>query len=593
MIEFNAQTGGRYVYVDDVLNLQDLALVFSHIFDECDNFIISGCEVSGSSIGAGYVYLNGKIRHFSGASGITKWPQYLYESNTTESVNYASGHAKVGRNVYGVSVGSTVPTTADALTGKAPASLTVAQSGGTLMKDAFFGKYALVLNPSNLSQALNSSLKINGDLEVTGNVRSLKNRYRIVESLAAFDAYFNNGSLTLQTQYDSSNNVYKLAMENGVGFNAYVNGTSVAQIGEDGVALPGYVQASIGVLGSVGIESNDICNRTEATNTAGLNVNMVGYNGGLQYYRNTIIGNGKGKEIVSVNGQRQSVKIDGTVTVAPSSATEGIVVLADKAKDDTSIQKTITWRDSNQATMGNIGYANSTDAIFQIKNTLAGISIYGGSNSYVDLGPAIKENGQALSQKYVLSTNFNSTVSTLATKADTYDKSQSDARFSQLANGFNDYVTVGKIEKNTLCDQIGAATTDDLTKYAALSNCLSDMATNDAKKAAIRNNIGVYSKSEAQGKLKDTGWIKILEIGLYARQIGNIVYVQGVIRRTYTTGQTVFTLPNTIDPPTFEVGYCGDPWMIYRIYAGSRDCHVTWRGNCGNDAVGFTLTYMV
>ncbi len=47
MKEFIAQTGGRYTYADDLENLQELALAFSQIFDDCDNFILSGCEVSG------------------------------------------------------------------------------------------------------------------------------------------------------------------------------------------------------------------------------------------------------------------------------------------------------------------------------------------------------------------------------------------------------------------------------------------------------------------------------------------------------------------------------------------------------------------
>lgn len=52
MKEFTSQTGGRYTYIDDIMNLQNLALAFTSIFDECDNFIISGCQVSGTSISA-------------------------------------------------------------------------------------------------------------------------------------------------------------------------------------------------------------------------------------------------------------------------------------------------------------------------------------------------------------------------------------------------------------------------------------------------------------------------------------------------------------------------------------------------------------
>lgn len=413
MNEFNAQTGGRYVYVDDVLNLQDLALAFGRVFDECDNFIISGCEVSGSSIGSGYVYLNGKIRHFSGASGITTWPQYLYENNSTESVHYASGNTKIGRNIYGVSIGSSVPNTTDALTGSIPVSMTITQSGGTQMKDAFFGKYALVLNPANLSQVLNGTLKIDGDLEVTGNVRSLKNRYRIVEAQAAFDAFFNN-NLILQTQYDTSKNTYALSMEDGIGFKASINSVAVAQITNDGMTLPGRIQASLGILGNVGVANTGIYNHTEATDTATLNINMVGYNGENGYFRNTLIGNGKDAAILSIDGKNQTAQIAGSMIVSSGAVADKIIIKTDKKKTDVSVLKTVTWKDANQETMCCLGYSDNTDCVLRLTNNLAGISIYGASNSYVDLGPSIRENGQALIDKYLQISSFNSQIAAYA-----------------------------------------------------------------------------------------------------------------------------------------------------------------------------------
>ena len=143
MKEFNAQTGGRYTYVDDIINLQELALAFASLFTDCDNFIVSGCEVTGSTISEGFVYLNGKLRKFSGATGIGTWPQYIYESNKTESVAYASGADKVGRNNYGCTIGSSVPTTPDVLTNAVPAYILIPKSGGKRLKEAFFGKYSL------------------------------------------------------------------------------------------------------------------------------------------------------------------------------------------------------------------------------------------------------------------------------------------------------------------------------------------------------------------------------------------------------------------------------------------------------------------
>ncbi|MEB3373808.1 hypothetical protein SFC43_13140 [Bacteroides sp. CR5/BHMF/2] len=66
MKEYVADTGGRYTYVDDILNLQELALSMTAIFRGCDDFIISGCEITGNAISPGYVWINGKIRYFEG-----------------------------------------------------------------------------------------------------------------------------------------------------------------------------------------------------------------------------------------------------------------------------------------------------------------------------------------------------------------------------------------------------------------------------------------------------------------------------------------------------------------------------------------------
>ena len=82
-------------------------------FDDCDNFSISGCVVASGAVSAGYIFLNGKLRYFPGAIGITSWPQYIYELNSTESVPYESGDSKVGRNTYGCAIAKSVPVKQD------------------------------------------------------------------------------------------------------------------------------------------------------------------------------------------------------------------------------------------------------------------------------------------------------------------------------------------------------------------------------------------------------------------------------------------------------------------------------------------------
>ncbi len=61
MKEYVAETGGRYTYSDDILNLQELTLSLSAIFDGCSDFIISGCEIEGPRVSPGYVWLGAGV----------------------------------------------------------------------------------------------------------------------------------------------------------------------------------------------------------------------------------------------------------------------------------------------------------------------------------------------------------------------------------------------------------------------------------------------------------------------------------------------------------------------------------------------------
>ena len=63
---------------------------------------------------------------------------------------------------------------------------------------------------------------------------------------------------------------------------------------------------------------------------------------------------------------------------------------------------------------------------------------------------------------------------------------------------------------------------------------------------------------------------------IYARQIGNIVSIQGTLKTNHSG--TVFTLPNLIDAPKYDVSFCivpsyNDPWTC-KIPAGKK--YVLW-----------------
>lgn len=115
MKEYIAETGGRYTYSDDILNLQELALSMSAVFDGCSDFIISGCEIEGPRVSPGYVWLGGKVRRFDGCADAV-YPYYIYEINRHESVVYANEVNKRGRTCYLCAGAKAVPDTVDPVT---------------------------------------------------------------------------------------------------------------------------------------------------------------------------------------------------------------------------------------------------------------------------------------------------------------------------------------------------------------------------------------------------------------------------------------------------------------------------------------------
>lgn len=588
MKEFSAQTGGRYTYVDDIINLQELALAFGELFDECDNFIVSGCAVSGTSIGSGYVYLNGKLRYFSGATGISQWPQYIYESNKKESVAYASGSDKVGRTIYGCACGPTVPTTVDGVTGHTPVALSITQSGGLLMKDAFIGKYALLLNPAKGTQTVNGVVKFSNDINISGLLAALGDMEIKSGNTSCRVGYNSSHNLTIKSQTDNGNN-YSVVMKDGVGIEFYVNGALKMTIGTD-ITFHASYNANSSTSGSIKTSATHIHNASTATDSGELNLNMIGYNGGNTYFRNTYIGNGKGKAIISVKGSDSSVLISGATTIA-SDGLEGIVLLASLPKTNTALQKSIIWKDSNKDVMASIGYLDAANQIFSIVNNVSDIVITGATS--VSIGPAIKEDGVLLSQKYALSSAVNKALSLKANIKDVYSASGADNTFAKKASGFSQFITSTNTQAK-LRSQIGALGSSDLNGYAVKSQCLADMATSEANKKKIRDNIGAAAVGDFQTKLRDSGWIMI-KSGLYVRQIGNIVSVQGNLRTVHSG--TVFSIPNSIDPPAHAVyqscSFSNNRNWTVSIKANTRQCKVIYcSGSCGN-TTDFSLTYMV
>lgn len=586
MKEFSAQTGGRYTYADDLENLQDLALAFAQIFDDCDNFIVSGCEISGNSISAGYVFLNGKFRYFSGATGLTSWPQYIYEANSTENMPYESGGSKVGRNIYGCAIAKTVPVKQDELTGKALQSIAIPSTGGLRMKDAFIGKYALLLNPASGSQTVNSVVNFAKALNANGNFTANKN---VIIKSGAIKTEFSYSASTLNVKYTGTANNYRLSLIDGIGFRFYVNEVLIATIGASSITFGKPIAASEGAFGGLILTENQIYQGT-ANAVSEIGINIHGYNGGDTQFRNTNIGNGKGKIILNVTGADGSVNMFG-VTKIEAGASDGLILKANTPKENNSLTNAISWRDSADIVMARIGFLNTTDQVFSISAPSYNIHLVG--HATVNIGPAIMENGKLLSEKYVLATNFMTELSKKANTKDVYTTTQANEKFAVKSGGLSQFVSEAVTAANCRA-HIGAIGSNELKSYAKLSSCLSDMATSEALKKQIRNNIGAAGVGDFQPKLADSGW-KWIKDSLYVRQIGNIVCIQGSTKTVHSG--TVFTIPNTIAAPShavkYSVAFSNKKVWVCKIAAGQRACTVVYCDGSCEKSTEFSITYMV
>ncbi|NDV63934.1 hypothetical protein [Bacteroides sp. 224] len=588
MKEFAAQTGGRYTYVDDVLNLQNLALAFSSIFDGCDNFIVNGCKVSGTTISDGYIYINGKLRYFQGATGCT-WPQYIYESNKTESVAYASGTDKVGRNIYGCAIGKSVPTVLDPLTGAIPQYISISASGGKQMKDALFGKYALVLDPSAGTQDVKGIVNFLNKVNSKGTIQT-EDRAIVKSGNSVGQIFYEGTNLIIQSQI-SNGPVYKIALSNDNGFLFSINNNAIFSANGQLVSFKKPIASDSGKFGNIKNTGNNLYNDGVPTDSGSLYVNYLGYNGGNQYYRNTYIGNGKSGVILGIDGKTSLATLNGQLNISGSQAA-GLILKSSFAKSNNSLQKIVSWVDSSSSQVAYIGYNSTTDKIFEIYNSLANISIKG--LEAVNLGPVIMENGAKLSDKYALKNDVSLEFKKYAKADGVYSTTDADKRFAAINGGFSQFIST-TVLKSTLRSQIDAVSMDDvIKKVPELSKLLSDMASTEDAKKKICSNIGATYGGDFQPKMKDSGWVKITS-DLYVRQIGNIVSIQGYVTTIHSN--TLFIIPNTIDPPTYAVAFStvvssySGQWRCH-IDANSRNCIVDYCNNHGV-RIPFSITYMV
>jgi hypothetical protein len=488
MKEYIAETGGRYTYSDDVLNLQELALSMSAIFDDCANFIISGCEVSGSEISAGYVWINGKVRCFSGMKQAA-FPCYIYEKNHYGTVTYAGDVNKRGRCSYLCAAAATVPAQADAVTGLVPGFIEITPDYVPRLADGFFGKYALLLDTPFARQTVKK------DLTVTGKLTGDKD----IESKTALSVVNPAGGYALKNTVRETGDVSIGAYLNGLPVNEILiradgtfgflrQGKETVRIDESGIAAACSSQTA-SRSGSILISGSGITNTEDASDDGCININHTGYRGEGTKFRNFNVFNGKSASVplLGVEGKTETVFVNASFLINNSG--KGFALKnRTYPKTDKRLTNTFFWADSDGETVAHIGYDTGDSFDFTLKNSLGNILVT--PKGYLDIQGEVKINGTAVGDIYVTRTDFSTELAKKVTAVT--GKGLSSEDFTGELKKKLESITSGNLNGTGAGYALASEVKTELAKKTAKSENLADL----ADKAAARTNMDVYSKAE-------------------------------------------------------------------------------------------------
>ncbi len=488
MKEYVAQTGGRYTYVDDVLNLQELAMSMTSIFEGCSNFIISGCVADAGKITPGYVWINGKVRRFEGCT-TSQFPYYLYEANSYEATTYANDVNKRGRCNYLCLGAVSVPQQPDPVTGALPGFIEMREDHSPRFIDKFFGRYAVLLESPFSKQTVKKDLTLTGKFTAEKEIES-----RTGVSVVGPSGYVlrnivkSSGDASLGA-YHNGLLVSEIVIHTDGSFSLWNHGRELARIDAQGVTS-GTSRCQTHQVGDLRIFGQQIINVGDNTDQGAVNVNRTGYEGGTTRFRNFRVFDGKSSvPMLSVEGADRMVGLDALLQVR----SEGRgMQLANTlyAKTEVRLVNTLDWLDKNNEKIAGIGFDSATTFDFAVRNTLGNILLSPGG--YVDILGELRVGGVNIAATYVAQSYF---TAELAKKVNVVaGKQLSTEDFTTAYRNKLDAISTGDISGA----EGGFATAGDvageLRKKLNIENNLSEV----ADKAAARTNLDVFSKPEAK-----------------------------------------------------------------------------------------------
>lgn len=292
MNEFYSETGGRYLYTDDIENLQALALAHEELYRGCGDFVISGCAITSNgtsySVSAGFVYLDGKVRTVAAISGVTT-DRYLAPDNVSENVQYYDNVTKKGRNLYKTKWINTQPASGAFI--RFGSNVTV-----RTIKDALFGRYSL-LKDFDVNQSISSPVTFQQLVAMVGGMN--------IGSTGKYSIGAESGKLELRYQENRQSVLFSLS-QNGV--EVFVNGNKVGQFDGNGLTSTETIVANIIKSGKYSITEGGIM-EISSDSAADLWINQFGFNQGNTQYRSLKVGDGKGHALLEIKGDANNPQV--------------------------------------------------------------------------------------------------------------------------------------------------------------------------------------------------------------------------------------------------------------------------------------------
>lgn len=585
MKEFIGETGGRFLYIDDINLLQELSTSMLSIYNEFGNFIFSGCTPSANKISSGYIMLGGKLRKFN-ETPITKYPVYICEQNKTETVDYKNEQSKVGRIDYGCNVLYEKPTGIDDITKKDKVFLEITSADSRYLpniKNVVIAKYAVLSSPSSNKQNIDGNTTFSGD---TGFKRNVSIEGDLISGGLSSKRFLVQTSLDRWTMYLSSGQSRQTVLT------AYQDNKIEFSSGSKTIVFDnGKITANSAVIGDIVIQEGSINTKTNSlkiNNNRGNLCKIELFDGVSQIP--VLVVDGNEDEIKTIKNLRTGsvLKIQDKNNIVSEDTFNSSVLFIDK--DDVKIGEILAVKDS-----------------FKISTDQKEICISANKNN-----GSVKLNGTVFINDKEIKNMF--------VNQEDYDKLKETLVYSDGIKGLSDenYTKkekdkLAKISTSTIkSNGDGYVTAKDAKTYTDSmvdkNKLLSDLVIedNDAKKQ-ICNTIGAAISSETQGKIKNTGWVNMLHhtggdlYTLKVKQYGDVVHIAGTINTSQDNGGVYARLPNNIDPPKYTVNYSvmdvsgkqGNYGIRVGISGNSKELTRKEQSGFNNNTISIHLTYIV